>query len=87
MVPSNIREYLRSHIGARAVISMHLYSCFGQRLVSRMSQVGDQNVQLAAGRRRAWGMEEERARGEREAGWVAIVTGRDIVRRGRFWGT
>ena len=32
-------------------------------------------------------MEEERARGEREAGWVATVTGRDIVRRGRFWGT
>ena len=47
---------------------------------------GDQNVQLAAGRRRAWGMEEERARGEREANWLATVTGRDIVRRGRFWG-
>ena len=53
---------------------------------ARGRQVGDQNVQLAAGRRRAWGMEEERARGEREANWLATVTGRDIVRRGRFWG-
>ena len=30
--------------------------------------------------------EEERARGEREANWLATVTGRDIVRRGRFLG-
>ena len=44
--------YIRRRISVAAV------SCFGQRLVSRMSQVGDQNVQLAAGRRRAWGMEE-----------------------------
>ena len=54
---------------------------------SGMSQLGDQNAQLAAGRRQAWGREEERARGEREAAWVETVTGRDIVRRGRFWGT
>ena len=52
----------------RRGISVATVSCFGQHLVSRMSQVGHQNVQLAAGRRRAWGMEEEKARGEREAG-------------------
>ena len=34
---------------------MAAVSCFGQRLVSRMSQVGDQNVQLSAGRRRGQG--------------------------------
>ena len=37
---------------------------------------------LSSRSRRAWGMEEER-----EATWLAPVTGRDIVRRGRFWGT
>ena len=81
------KPYLSVETGyIRRRISVAAVSCFGQRLVSRMSQVGDQNVQLAAGRRRAWGMEEERARGEREANWLATVTGRDIVRRGRFWG-
>ena len=82
------KPYLSIETGyIRRRISVAAVSCFGQRLVSRMSQVGDQNVQLAAGRRRAWGMEEERARGEREANWLATVTGRDIVRRGRFWGS
>ena len=75
------KPYLSVETGyIRRRISVAAVSCFGQRLVSRMSQVGDQNLQLAAGRRRAWGMEEERARGEREASWLAKVTGRDIVR-------
>ena len=69
-------DYIRRRFSESAVFG------FGQRLVSRMSQVGNQNVQLAAGGRRAWGMEEERARGERET----TATGRDIVRWGRFWG-
>ena len=82
------KPYLSIETGyIRRRISVAAVSCFGQRLVSRMSQVGDQNVQLAAGRRRAWGMEEESARGEREASWLEKVTGRDIVRRGRFWGS
>ena len=36
-------------------------------------------MQLSAG---SMVVEEERARGDREANWVATVTGRDIVRRG-----
>ena len=82
------KSYLSVETGyIRRRISVAAVSCFGQRLASRMSQVGGQNAQLAAGRRQAWGREEERARGEREAAWVETVTGRDIVRRGRFWGT
>ena len=82
------KSYLSVETGyIRRRISVAGVHCFGQRLASRMSQVGGQNAQLAAGRRQAWGREEERARGEREAAWVETVTGRDIVRRGRFWGT
>ena len=82
------KSYLSVETGyIRRRISVAAVKCFGQRLASRMSQVGGQNAQLAAGRRQAWGREEERARGEREAAWVETVTGRDIVRRGRFWGT
>ena len=82
------KPYLSIETGyIRRRISVAAVSCFGQRLVSRMSQVGGQNAQLAAGRRQAWGREEERARGEREAAWVETVTGWDIVRRGRFWAT
>ena len=55
---------------------------FGQRLVSRMSQVGGQ---LASQGRQQWGREEERARVDREAAWLASTTGRNIVRKGRFW--
>ena len=54
------KPYLSMETGyIRRRISVAAVSCFGQPLVSRMSQVGDQNVQLAlaAGRRRAWGME------------------------------
>ena len=82
------KSYLSVETGyIRRRISVAAVHCFGQRLASRMSQVGGQNAELAAGRRRAWGREEERARGEREAAWVETVTGRDIVRRGRFWGS
>ena len=50
----------------------HLSTETGQRLVSRMSQVGGQQ----------WSREEERARVEREA---ATIHGREVVRKGRFW--
>ena len=82
------KSYLSVETGyIRRRISVAAVNCFGQRLASRMSQVGGQNTQLAASRRQAWGREEERARAEREAAWVETVTGRDIVRRGRFWGS
>ena len=35
--------------------------------------------------RQVWGGEEERARLDRQAAWLAKVTGQEIVRRGRFW--
>ena len=38
-----------------------------------------------AGKRRQWaGVEEERARLEREAQWLVKVTGRNLARRGEF---
>ena len=48
-------------------------------------QAGGQGAQLAALRRQQWGREEERARVDREAAWLASTTGRNIVRKGRFW--
>ena len=73
--------YIRRRISSAAV------SAFGHRLVSRMSQVGigGQGAKQAAQRRRVWEQEEAQARLDRGAAWVARVTGRDIVRRGRFW--
>ena len=62
-----------------------MVTAFGQRLVSRMSQVGGQGGQLASQRRQQWGREEERARVDREAAWMSSIQGRDIVRRGRCW--
>ena len=70
--------YLRRRLSSAAVC------CFGQRLTSRMCQVG-QGAMAAAGRRQVWGREEERARLDRQAAWLAKVTGQDIVRKGRFW--
>ena len=55
-----------------------------------MSQVGAQGgvgAQLAAQRRQQWGQEEERARVDREAAWQATIQGKDIIRKGRFWGS
>ena len=76
--------YIRRRISCASV------TAFGQRLVSRMSQVGAQGgvgAQLAAQRRQQWGQEEERARVDREAAWQATIQGKDIVRKGRFWGS
>ena len=50
-----------------------------------MSLVGGQGGQLASQRRQQWSREEERARVEREAAWMATIHGREVVRRGRFW--
>ena len=71
--------FIRRRLSCAAVIA------FGQRLVSRMSQVGGQGAQLASQRRQQWGREEERARVDREAAWLSSLMGRDIVRRGRCW--
>ena len=71
--------YIRRRLSCASV------TAFGQRLASRMSQVGGQGAQLASQRRQQWGLDEARARQDREAAWMARVQGRDIVRRGRFW--
>ena len=73
--------YIRRRLSCAAV------TAFGHRLASRMSQVGGQGAQLASQRRQQWSLEEVRARQDRESAWMATVTGRDIVRRGRFWTT
>ena len=53
-------------------------------LMGRLGMVGE-GAAMARGRRQ-WGrMEEERMRREREAAWRADTTGREVVRRGRFW--
>ena len=53
-------------------------------LLGRLGMVGE-GAAMARGRRQ-WGrMEEERMRREREAAWRADTTGREVVRRGRFW--
>ena len=75
--------FLRRQLSGAAVTS------FGQRLASRMSQVGGQaggqGAQLAALRRQQWGREEEAARRMREGNWLERTSARDCVRRGRFW--
>ena len=68
----------------RRRISCAIVACFGQRLTSRMSQVGNGAVS-ARERRSHWSRDEERSRRDREAAWLAKITGQDIVRRGRFW--
>jgi hypothetical protein len=60
--------YIRQRLGSAIV------TCFGDRLVSRMSQVGNGAV-LAAARRYQWGREEEQARAMRNAAWIATVSG------------
>ena len=76
---SVVTGYIRRRLSCASV------TAFGQRLASRMSQVGGQGAQLASQRRQQWGLDEARARQDREAAWMARVQGRDIVRRGRFW--
>jgi hypothetical protein len=68
----------------RQRLSSAIVTCFGHRLVSRMSQEGNGAVS-AADRRQQWGREEQQARVMRNAAWLATVSGQDIVRRGRFW--
>ena len=68
----------------RRSISTAIVNCFGHRLVSRMGQVG-RGALAAAGRRKEWSREEEKARLDREASWLERVTGQAIIQRGRFW--
>lgn len=76
---SQEKAYIRRRLSTASVMA------FGHRLSSRMSQVGGQGAALASQRRQQWGREEERARQERSAAWLARITGHDVVRRGRFW--
>ena len=73
------KAYIRRRLSTACV------TAFGHRLSSRMSQVGGQGAALASKRRQVWQREEEMARVERSAAWLARVTGHNIVRRGRFW--
>ena len=68
----------------RQRLSSSVVTCFGHRLASRMSQVGRGAI-TASQRRQQWSWEEERSRQERSAAWLSAISGRDIVRRGRFW--
>ena len=80
----------KAHLSVETGISCASVTALGQHLVSRMSQVGaqgGQGAQLAAQRRQQWGLEEERARLDREAAWQATIQGKNIVRKGRFWGS
>ena len=54
-------------------------------LLARLSQVGEGSG--LASRRRQWQRMEERAMElGREADWEVHTTGREVVRRGQFWG-
>ena len=53
-------------------------------LLARMGQVGD-GVDLAGKRRRWAASQEEKMRGEREACWLSVTSGRSLVRRGQFF--
>ena len=54
-------------------------------LIARLSQVGEGSG--LASRRRQWQRREERAMEHgREADWEVHTTGREVVRRGQFWG-
>ena len=54
-------------------------------LLARLSQVGEGSG--LAGRRRKWQRREERTMAHgRETDWMVHTTGRELVRRGRFWG-
>ena len=68
----------------RQRLSVALVTCFGHRLTSRMSQVG-QGAVSASHRRDQWSREEVRAKAFRSAAWASKVCGRDIVQRGKFW--
>ena len=54
-------------------------------LLARLSQVGEGSG--LASRRREWQRREEKAMAHgREADWEVHTTGREVVRRGQFWG-
>ena len=77
-------DYTRQVTFIRRRLSSANVTAFGRKLASRMAQVGP-GVALATGRRKQWGMEEERARKAREADWLEKVSARDLMHRGRFW--
>ena len=54
-------------------------------LLARMGQIGEGSG-LAAKRRRWQKMEERRMQLQQEGDWLVASTGREVVRRGRFWG-
>ena len=74
--------YETSYIRRR--LSLAIVVAFGQRLASRMNQVG-KNGALASKRRQWWSREEQMAKLDREAAWLEKVQGQNIISRGRFW--
>ena len=67
----------------RRVLSTAIVRANAGCLLSRMGRVGE-GADMAGKRRQAAAAEEERMRREREAWWISIKTGRNIVRRGQF---
>ena len=69
--PNEAQEkgFIRRKLSSACVIA------FGHRLASRMSQVGGQGAALASQRRQEWSRQEELAREERSAAWLANTEG------------
>ena len=68
----------------RRVLSTTLVRANAGCLLSRMGRIGE-GADMAGRRRRAAAAEEEKLRREREAWWVSVKRGRNIVRRGQFF--
>ena len=69
----------------RRCLSMAAIRAANTVLLARPSQVGEGSG--LASRRREWQRKEEWAMSHgKEADWQVHTTGRELVRRGRFWG-
>ena len=67
----------------RRTLSCSILKANAGCLLSRVGLVGDGAE--SAGKRRRWAqVAEEKLRREREANWLALRTGRNLVRRGQF---
>jgi hypothetical protein len=67
----------------RRRLSLAVHKANLSLLLDRMRQIGD-GAEMAGRRRNIDRLEEERGRWDRQAEWMARVTGRDLVRKGQF---
>ena len=83
--PPSAQQMGREVTAIRRRLSTAAVKAANTVLLARLSQVGEGSG--LAGRRREWQRREERAMAHgREADWEVHTTGRELVRRGRFWG-